>query len=291
MSDGPVLLTPSAKALENVPDGERGLTIVGAIKQVLGGGAELTAEQVYDRIVEGKLYSFGAADPKGVVRSQLRRHTVGLDFASASPVKYFRLAGDDQYALECTGGVRPSKAKVGSQQADRLPEEIINDAHKEHLAALRHALETKIAGNHPVFFEHLVIELLIKMGYGGGDPNLGIHTGKSGDGGIDGFIKEDQLGLGKIYIQAKRYKPDRTISTNEFNSFAGAMDKVQKGVFITTAKFSAAARGRAEKCGKSISLIDGDLLCELMIRYGLGVTLLQTYSVMRVDNDYFSPEQ
>lgn len=291
MSDGPVELKQPNGVGEGSETNSAGITIVAAIKEVLAGGTQLTAEEVYDKIIERKLYAFGAADPKAVVRGQLRKHTVGLDFASASPVKYFRLVGEDRYALESAAGVRPSRAAVSSQRTGRLPEEVIGDAHKEHLAALRQALKAKILENHPVFFEHLVIELLIKMGYGGGDPNLGIHTGKPGDGGIDGFIKEDQLGLGKIYIQAKRYHPDRKVSEEEVRSFIGAMNRVRKGVFITTARFSAATRKFAEGHEKSISLIDGDLLCDLMIRHGLGVTLLETYSVLRVDNDYFSQDE
>lgn len=276
----------SAEAIPAVDDQPR-VTIVGAIKKVLADSGPLTVDDVYDRILQRGLYVFGAADPKAVVRGMLRKHTIGLDFPSASPIKYFRLVGEDKYALETAVGVRPVPAKAGEKEG-RIPEEVIDDAHKEHLAVLRDTLKEKILANPPVFFERLVIELLIKMGYGGSDPERGVHTGRPGDGGIDGVIKEDKLGLEKIYVQAKRYGPNRKIAEEEVRSFAGAMNKVRKGVFITTGKFSGGTRKFVEGHEKAISLIDGDMLCQLMIRHGVGVSDVATYRVLRIDNDYFS---
>jgi restriction system protein len=171
---------------------------------------------------------------------------------------------------------------------ERTAEETINDAYRDHLALLQQQLKQRILENHPAFFERLVIELLIRMGYGGSDPNLGIHTGGPDDGGIDGIINEDKLGLEKLYIQAKRWAPDREVKRTEIQKFAGAMNRVKKGVFITTAKFSARAIECVNSHEKTISLIDGDMLSDLMIRHGVGVVEVKILKLLRVDSDYFS---
>jgi restriction system protein len=272
------------------PNGEQKITIVEAIKTVLQDGQPASAEQVYRRIVEQHLYRFGAIDPKSVVRGKLRKHCVGVDFATASPVKYFRLVGEDMYALESLEGVKRDRSTVQRHKSLQIPEEVIDSAHGEHVTQLRQELKEKILNNHPIFFEKLVIELLLRMGYGGSDPKLGIHTGGPSDGGIDGIIKEDKLGLEQIYIQAKRYALDREVKRTEVQRFAGAMNKIKKGVFITTAGFATNARSFVHGHEKTISLIDGDLLCDLMIAHGVGVTDLKAYRVFRVDNDYFSPQ-
>ena len=119
-------------------------------------------------------------------------------------------------------------------------------------------------------------------------PTLGIHTGGPGDGGIDGIIKEDKLGLEQIYIQAKRYSLDREVKRTDVQRFAGAMNKIKKGVFITTASFATNALEFARSHEKTISLIDGDLLCDLMIANGVGVSEVKQYKVLRIDSDYFA---
>ena len=134
-------------------------------------------------------------------------------------MKFFRIFGDDRYGLESLEGVRPSGPAAKVARTGGLPEEIIDEAHKDHLHLLRQQLKEKILQNHPAFFERLVIELLLRMGYGGSDPALGIHTGGPGDGGIDGIIKEDKLGLEQIYIQAKRYALEREVKRTEVQRF------------------------------------------------------------------------
>jgi restriction system protein len=268
------------------------MTIVEAIQRVLGQALEpLSVDQIHSLILDRTLYSFKAVDPKSVVRSQVRRHCLGLDFPSASPVKYFKLAGDDRYSLESTQGVRTEASPAKPVKNGRLPEEVIDDSYKEHLHILRQQLKEKILQNHPAFFERLVIELLLRMGYGGNDPTLGIHTGGPGDGGIDGIIKEDKLGLEQIYIQAKRYSLDREVKRTDVQRFAGAMNKVKKGVFITTASFAANALEFARSHEKTISLIDGDLLFDLMIANGVGVSEVKQYKVLRIDSDYFAANE
>lgn len=140
---------------------------------------------------------------------------------------------------------------------------------------------------HPSFFERLVLNLLLEMGYGFDDQS-GEILGKSHDGGIDGVIYEDRLGLSKIYIQAKRNEAGNTIGRPVLQSFVGAMQDVQKGVFITTSTFTKEAREYAEKQQqKSLKLINGDLLADLMIKYGIGLEKVKTYVVYKLNEDFF----
>ncbi|MBR5846998.1 MAG: restriction endonuclease [Bacteroidaceae bacterium] len=141
----------------------------------------------------------------------------------------------------------------------------------------------------PQFFEQLVVDLMLKMGYGGSSANSGLVTPFVHDDGIDGIISEDKLGLDKIYIQAKRYKPENTIGKPQIQQFAGALDekKASKGVFITTSSYSKEARLFVEKASKKIVLIDGKELAHYMIEYNVGVSVKRVYEVKRIDSDYF----
>lgn len=138
----------------------------------------------------------------------------------------------------------------------------------------------------PVFFEQLVVDLMKAMDYGDG-----FKTKSSGDDGIDGVIHEDKLGFNLIYIQAKRWNPDVTIGKPEIQKFFGAMmgpPRVEKGLFITTAKFSKGAKEYAD--AQHIILVDGQKLTSLMIEYGLGVSVQKVYKLKRIDSDYFAEE-
>ena len=153
---------------------------------------------------------------------------------------------------------------------EQLADELLND----------------VLNQSPVFFEHLVVDLMKAMGYGDG-----LVTKYSGDDGIDGIIHEDKLGFNLIYIQAKRWKPDITITKPELQKFAGAMmgpPKVEKGLFITTAKFSPKAKEYAT--AQHIILVDGKKLTQLMIEYGVGVSTQKAYLIKRIDSDYFSDD-
>ncbi len=147
----------------------------------------------------------------------------------------------------------------------------------------------------PTFFEHLVVDLLLKIGYGGAFDGAGIVTKQSGDGGIDGIIREDKLGFSSIYIQAKRWQPDVTVGRPEIQKFAGALlgQGAAKGLFITTAHFSQEAQRYADSISSPTSrivLIDGEQLAHLMISYNVGVSVQQTYEIKRIDSDYFAEE-
>lgn len=148
---------------------------------------------------------------------------------------------------------------------------------------------TKILEMSPSFFEKLVVELLVKMGYGGSFEDAASVTQYSHDEGIDGVIKEDKLGLDTIYIQAKRWDKG-TVGSKDIQAFAGAVDMkhAKKGVFITTSTFSAGAKACAEKTTSvKVILIDGEQLCKYMIEYNIGVSSRQVYEIKQLDRDYF----
>ena len=145
----------------------------------------------------------------------------------------------------------------------------------------------------PTEFETLVVKLLLKMGYGYGIEDAGMVTRATGDGGIDGIIKEDQLGFNNIYIQAKKWSADHKVSRPEVQKFAGALqgEKATKGLFITTTEFTKDAQDfAANLLGSNIVLIDGNQLTKLMIKYNLGVAVEQTFEVKRIDSDFFSED-
>lgn len=186
------------------------MTIVESIKCVLQQNNDgLTSKQIYDEIIRQGLYSFGAENPVGVVNAQLRRRCIGLDFPTAYPIKFFEIAGYEgkkiKFRLISTENTATIIAAPKTTDiSELLPEEKIKAALQEHLQNIRQQVFDSVLNNSPEFFEHLVVDLLLKMGYGY-DKNSGIVTGKPHDGGIDGIISEDKLGLDLIYIQAKRF--------------------------------------------------------------------------------------
>ena len=168
-----------------------------------------------------------------------------------------------------------------TEQLEKAFHCIIND-----LAA---DLLQKVLEQSPIFFEHLVVDLLVKMGYGGSFANSAQVTQYVHDDGIDGIIYEDKLGLDKIYIQAKRYKLDNTVGKPQIQQFSGALDeqKATKGVFITTSSYSKEAKQYVQNLNKKIVLIDGQELARYMIEYNVGVSTKQVYEVKKLDSDYF----
>lgn len=179
-----------------------------------------------------------------------------------------------------------SEAPVVSNE-DMSPEEVLERAYAELNASLADDLLAEIIKLSPTDFERLVVKLLLAMGYGSGIDDAGYVTQASNDGGIDGIIKEDQLGFSSIYIQAKRWDADRTIDRPEIQKFVGALQEknAKKGLFITTAKFTSGAKTSAEAAG--IVLVDGMQLTKLMIKSNLGVSVEHTYEVKRLDTDFF----
>ncbi len=172
------------------------------------------------------------------------------------------------------------------------PEERLDRAYQTIRKALASELLTKVMDLTPSAFERLVVELLVKMGYGGSINDAGKAIGKSGDEGIDGTIKEDKLGLDIIYIQAKRWKAGNAVGRPEIQKFVGALagQGAKKGIFITTSNFTREASEYAPKNETKIVLIDGEQLAQLMIDYNLGCTPQQSYELKKIDNDYFGEE-
>lgn len=169
------------------------------------------------------------------------------------------------------------------------PTEQLEQAYHSIIDDLAADLLQKTLEQSPYFFEHLVVDLLVKMGYGGSFANSAQVTQYVHDDGIDGIIYEDKLGLDKIYIQAKRYKLDNTVGKPQIQQFSGALDeqKATKGVFITTSSYSKEAKQYVQNLNKKIVLIDGQELARYMIEYNVGVSTKQVYEVKRIDSDYF----
>lgn len=169
------------------------------------------------------------------------------------------------------------------------PEERIDIVYSQLDNALAEELLERILSLTPARFEQLIVDLLLAMGYGGGRAEMGQAIGKSGDGGIDGVVNEDKLGLDAVYIQAKRYAPDNTIGRPSLQAFIGSMtgESATKGVFVTTSSFSKEARDYVRRVQQRVVLIDGDRLARLMIDHGVGVRVDKTYVLRSVDANFF----
>lgn len=176
------------------------------------------------------------------------------------------------------------------EKTGRTPEESMEVAHRRIKNDLENEILLTIKNCSPRFFEQLVVELIVKMGYDGSRQDAGRAVGKSADGGIDGIIKEDKLGLDNVYIQAKRW--ENSVSRPEIQKFAGALQghRARKGIFITTSSFTKGAREYVSGIESKIVLIDGDDLAELMIDFDVGVSTVASYNVKKIDMDYFTEE-
>lgn len=170
------------------------------------------------------------------------------------------------------------------------PEELIESAYQSLRDDLAAELLQNVKNCSPSFFEKLVVDLLVKMGYGGTRKDAGQAVGKTGDGGIDGIIKEDRLGLDIVYIQAKRW--ENTVGRPEIQKFAGALQgmKAKKGIFITTSNFSKDAEKYVQDIESKIVLIDGETLANLMIDNNIGVSPSASYEIKKIDLDYFTED-
>ncbi|MCX5510765.1 restriction endonuclease [Pseudomonas sp. BJa3] len=175
-------------------------------------------------------------------------------------------------------------------EGDTTPDEQLNIAHQALLQSLEEELLAQVRAASPSFFEQLVVDLMLAMGYGGSRKEAGKATQATNDDGIDGIIKEDKLGLDVIYLQAKRWS--NTVHRPEIDKFIGALtrQRARKGVFITTSEFSVGAREAALGLDIKVVLIDGGELARLMVENNLGVSVKQVYEVKQVDSDYFAGE-
>ncbi len=186
------------------------------------------------------------------------------------------------------------KLNTVEKSESAIEKELLETSLSDAQTTLKNLLRTEVLQRvkfcSPLFFEHLVVELLVKMGYGGTIKDAGERLGKSGDGGIDGIIKEDRLGLDVIYLQAKRW--EGIVGRPEIQKFAGALEgkRARKGVFITTSGFTKEAKDYVKTINSKIILIDGGELAELMIDYNVGVANATVYEIKRIDSDYFLEE-
>ncbi len=175
---------------------------------------------------------------------------------------------------------------------DQTPEEVLEYSYQKIRKSLAQDLLNKTINLPPAFFEKLVVDLLVKMGYGGSIKDAGKAIGKTNDEGIDGTIKEDKLGLDIIYVQAKRWQTGNVVGRPEIQKFVGALagQGAKKGIFITTSSFSKEAIEYTPKNETKIVLIDGEKLAQLMIDHDLGVSSVTKYEIKRIDSDYFGEE-
>lgn len=210
---------------------------------------------------------------------------VDLKFLSRFPeLDDFRRRHDDAADTD----EEPAEAAAVTSQT---PEELLESAFQQVRKKLTEDLLERLRGCTASFFEKVVVDLLVKMGYGGSRRDAGEAVGRSGDDGIDGIIKEDRLGLDAVYIQAKRWV-DHPVGRPEVQAFAGSLEghRARKGVFITLSRFTDDAREYVGRIEKKIVLLDGAQLATLMIEFGVGVADVSSYAVRRVDLDYFEDQ-
>jgi len=176
-----------------------------------------------------------------------------------------------------------------TEEGSETPDEGLRQAHSKINQALAADLLDRVRESSPTFFEQLIVDLFLAMGYGGTSEDAGRALGQSGDDGIDGVIDQDPLGVDQIYVQAKRYGQGNNIGPGAMRDFSGALDlkKVQKGIFVTTSSFSPSARQTAVGLSSRMVLIDGDQLARLMIRYSIGCREEESLSLKKIDEDFF----
>jgi restriction system protein len=192
------------------------------------------------------------------------------------------------------------RSSAGAEQTTRLatailddhkqtPDEIMRGAHRQIETSLAQELLDRICKAPPEFFERLMVNLLLSMGYGGSTAEAGRALGRSGDDGVDGVIDQDALGLDRVYIQAKRYTTGNNIGAGAIRDFFGSLDrhKATKGLFVTTSSFSPSVRETAEFLSKRIVLLDGEQLAKLMIRYNVGCRVEESLDIRKIDEEFF----
>lgn len=243
------------------------LTKAGLLKQVARGVFQITPRG--RKLLEDP--------PAEITAKYLMRYTEARAFLNSGTARAKTPAG-------MPGGDLPAEVP------DATPREVIDRGLQQWNQRLFEDIRSQLQSCSPAFFEHLIVDLMLHMGYGGSWAEAGRVLGRSGDGGIDGVIKEDPLGLSHVYLQAKRWQ--NTVGSPEVDRFAGAMVKHQavKGVLVTTSSFSQPAREAAARVNLNMVLIDGKDLAKLMVQYGCGVVTVDTIALKSVDANYFDEE-
>ncbi len=267
------------------------------IRQVLPSGRQT---YIKNRLAWARTYMNKAGLTKAPGRGQIQITERGIQALEECPhrvdVRYLRQYPEFvEFHRVKTKPVSDAQKNAIEEQTEQVddatdPQERLEQAHTEIQQALASDILETILQQSPQFFEKLVVDLMQAMGYGGWSEQSGSATQYSNDGGIDGVINEDPLGLDTIYLQAKRYAQTNVIHRPEIDTFIGALTRqgARKGVFITTSRFSSGAKEAAKGLNMSIVLIDGEQLAQLMIKHNLGVAVKQTYQLQTLDTDYFN---
>ena len=266
-------LTPAERA-QMLPSGQTGIFVnrVGWARTYLKKAALIESPRRGVFTITTRGLSVLAEDVKALDSKYLSRFPEFQEFQRAS-----------QSQIDNTA----TSIDISASEAEATPEEDIENAYQGLRQQLAQELLAKILTCSPTFFEYLVVELLVKMGYGGSRKDAGERIGQTGDGGIDGIIKEDRLGLDTIFIQAKRWHG--SVGRPEIQKFVGALQgqRARKGVFITTSTYTADATAYAGQIDTKVVLLDGQKLASLMIDFDVGVSVAASYTVKRIDSDYF----
>jgi restriction system protein len=258
------------------------------LKEPLPSGIQTKFE---NRVAWAKSYLIQAKVLESPRRSMFRVTQRGMDLHKVGHKRIdVRILNQYPEFLEFHKAKSTKGEEPDPEPAKETPEETLQKSYESIRSDLAGQIVQRIANNSPQFFERLVVDLMVAMGYGGSRADAGKSIGGSGDEGIDGIIKEDRLGLDLVYLQAKRW--EGTVGRPEVQKFVGALHgkRAKKGVFITTSKFSDDAKNYVETIDPKVILIDGRMLAELMIDYGLGTTTTATFDVKRIDSDYFTED-
>jgi restriction system protein len=255
---------------------------------------------LHNRIHWAKFYMSKAGLIDSPKKGLFKATSAGLDLLKKAPAKIdvellktypqflsFYQSSNDASSTEAASAMASAASPAGT------PEEQVDAAQTVLHSALRAELLQRILDNSPTFFERVIVDLLVGMGYGGTHEDAARRLGKSGDGGVDGAIDEDRLGLDRIYVQAKRYAPHVTVRRGEVQGFVGSLVGfgATKGVFVTTSSFSANAVSYARHLPQRVILIDGKRLTELMIEHDVGVRLSRSVAIKKLDEDFFTDER
>ena len=252
------------------------------------------APTFYNRVAWAKFYLKKAGLIAQIKRSYLSLTELGKTALNSKPtqinIKYLEQFPEYLSFKENMSADSQTETKSVELESTSTPEEILENAYSKLNASLVIEILENIMQCSPAFFERLVVELLLSMGYGGTRADAGRAIGQSGDGGIDGIIDEDKLGLDSIYIQAKRW--EGTVGRPEIQKFVGALqgNRAHKGVFITTSDFTKEAQEYVKNISNKVVLINGFNLAKLMIENDVGVSTVSTYKVKKIDSDYFVDE-
>lgn len=248
--------------------------------------------RLQDRVAWAKTYLQAAGLIETPTRARFRITIAGHRLLEENPARIDvhllrRYEEFRQFQGRVASAGRNNSAVDPSEQAGPTPSDALDAAYRQHRAGLAEEVLTMVKTMSPAFFEDMVVKLMIRLGYGGAEGR-GTHIGRSGDGGVDGVIAEDKLGLDVVYLQAKRW--ENAVGRPTVQAFVGSLEgfRAKKGVIMTTSQFTSEAQAYVENIEKRVVLVDGPTLAALMIDAGLGVAAEQTYVVSRVDSDFFT---